>query len=210
MRWPRRGGGGALGGRVVLGEARIVALDVRLVGGELERLLVGGEGVRRLADALVRDGEVVLNLGVLGALGGGLLEAEKRLAPETALRHPHAVGFLRLPVGPPDRRRTTRAGRCERRRHHEQADETESSAHESGRHYSQCPRAGWPQERCPHPRRILISKGDSAGPFWPAGARRVLSIVFWKGARRRRGSSGFPSPMPSRGRESPRSTPFRS
>src|SRR5262249_23741728 len=81
-----------------------VAPDVVVVGFELERPLVLGERAREIAVRLERDRQVVVGARVVGLLRGGLLVAERGLAPQSLLRGVGAErelrrGLLRLAVG---------------------------------------------------------------------------------------------------------------
>src|SRR5262249_5562244 len=89
---------------VELGEARVVAPDVVVVGLEFERALVLGERPGEVAVRLERDREVVVGPRVVGLLGDGLLVAERGLAPQSLLRDVRAEGelsrgLLRVAVG---------------------------------------------------------------------------------------------------------------
>src|SRR5262245_18105611 len=64
-------------GRVELGEARVVAADVVVVGIDVERLLVLRERPREVAARLEGHGEVVVRARVVGRLLAGLLESER-------------------------------------------------------------------------------------------------------------------------------------
>src|SRR5262245_41638108 len=96
--------GGARVGRVELGEARVVAADVVVVGAQLQRLLVLLQRPRELAGRLERHGEVVVGPRVVGLLGDRLLEAELRFPPQALLGDLGAerdlgVGLLGVGVG---------------------------------------------------------------------------------------------------------------
>src|SRR6266508_2566282 len=103
--FPRRAG---IGG-VELGEAGVIAVDVGVLGVELESLLVFLERSGELARRLQRHGEVVVGPRVGRLLGDGLLEAENGLAPESLAGNFRAErdlgpGAFRLRVGGAARR----------------------------------------------------------------------------------------------------------
>src|SRR5262245_45666101 len=79
----------------------VVLLDQRVARLELERLLVGGSCLRKVAFVLVCDGEIVVRGGVGGIDLGGALPAVNRLAPQTTLCHgdPELHLLLRVVAG---------------------------------------------------------------------------------------------------------------
>src|SRR5260370_919032 len=69
-------------GRVELREPGVVAPDIIVVGGEVERLLVLDERPSELPARLERDGQVVVRPRVVRISGDRLLESEGGLPPE--------------------------------------------------------------------------------------------------------------------------------